>query len=99
MKVLHKVVIPRIAAVWSRVADALDYELEYKQVIKKQGHDDPMECCVALLEDWLTSDRGISTKTWSGLIGALKEIRSLSATTEKIIDELTKEGILQGNDD
>ncbi|XP_065893511.1 uncharacterized protein [Dysidea avara] len=99
MKVLHKVVIPRIAAVWSRVADALDYELEYKQVIKKQGHDDPMECCVALLEDWLTSDRGISTKTWSGLIGALKEIRSLTATTEKIIDELTKEGILQGNDD
>ena len=99
MKVLHKVVIPRIAADWSWVADALEYELEYKRVIKEQGHHDPIKCCAALFEDWLTSDRGISTKTWSGLIGALKEIKSLTATTEKIIVELTKERILQGNDD
>jgi len=97
MKMLHKVVIPLIAADWSLVADALEYKLEYKRIIKEQGHHDPIECCTALLEDWLTTERGISTKTWSGLLSVLKEMKSLTAMTEKIIDGLTKEGILQGN--
>ena len=93
MRLLHEVVIPRIAADWSIVADYLEYEIEYKRIIKKKCHDDPVECCVELLEDWLSSNRGVSPKSWSRLIEALRGIRSLTATTEKIINDLEKAGV------
>ena len=63
MKLLRKIVIPRIAARWEIVADYLEYEPEYKQLIRKKKCEDPVECCAELLEDWLCSDRGISPKT------------------------------------
>ena len=93
MRLLHEIVVPRIAADWSIVADYLEYEVEYKRVIKEKCHDDPMKCCVELLEDWLSSNRGVSPKSWSRLIEALKEIKSLTATTEKIIEDLEKAGM------
>ena len=93
MRVLHEIVVPRIAADWSMVADYLGYEVEYKRMIEKKCHDDPMRCCVELLEDWLSSDRGVSPKTWSTLIKALRGIKSLTATTEKIIGDLKKFGV------
>ena len=95
MKILHEVVVPRIAAHWSLVADYLEYELEYKQVIKKQGHDNPMDCCVILLEDWLTSSRGVSPKSWTKLIAVLKEIKFLCGTTEKIFNDLVLAGAFE----
>jgi len=94
MRLLHEIVIPRIAANWSIVADYLEYELEYKQLIKERFHDDPLKCCVELLEDWLSSNRGISPKSWSTLIKALKGIKSLTATTEKIAKDLAKAGVV-----
>ena len=94
MRLLHEIVILRIAANWSIVADYLEYELEYKQLIKERFHDDPLKCCVELLEDWLSSNRGISPKSWSTLIKALKGIKSLTATTEKIAKDLAKAGVV-----
>jgi len=93
MKLIHDIVVPRIAAHWNLVADYLEYELEYKQVIKKQGRDNPMDCCVILLEDWLSSNKGVSPKSWSKLIEVLTEIKSLKSTTEKIIKDLAETGI------
>ena len=93
MRLLHEVVVPRIAADWSIVADYLDYEVEYKRVIKERCRDDPERCCVELLEDWLSSDRGVSPKSWSMLIEALRGIKKLTATTEKIITDLEKAGV------
>ena len=93
MRLLHEIVIPRIATDWSMVADYLEYEVEYKQVIKEKCHNDPERCCVELLEDWLSSDRGISPKSWSRLIEALKGIKSLTAATEMIMQDLTKAGV------
>ena len=43
MRLLHEIVVPRIAADWSIVADYLEYEVEYKQVIKEKCRDDPMK--------------------------------------------------------
>ena len=83
MKLLHEVVVPRIAAHWSLVADYLEYELEFKQLIKEKGHHDAMDCCVILLEDWLSSNRGVSPKSWPKLIEVLKEIRCLRGAAEK----------------
>ena len=93
MRLLHEIVVPRIAADWSVVADYLEYKMEHKQVIKEKCHNDPERCCVELLEDWLSSDRGISPKSWSRLIEALKGIKSLTAATEMIIQDLTKAGV------
>ena len=93
MRLLHEVVVPRIAADWSIVADYLNYEVEYKRVIKERCHHDPEKCCAELLEDWLSSDRGVSPKSWSTLIEALRGIKKLTATTEKIVADLEKAGV------
>ena len=94
MRLLHEIVVPRIAADWSMVADYLEYELEYKRLIREKCRDNPQKCCVELLEDWLTSSRGVSPKSWSKLIEVLREITSLTATTEKIVRDLTAAGVI-----
>ena len=94
MRLLHEIVIPRIAADWSMVADYLEYELEYKRLIRENCRDNAQRCCVELLEDWLTSNRGVSPKSWSKLIGVLREIKSLKATTEKIVEDLATAGVI-----
>ena len=94
MRLLHEIVVPRIAADWSVVADYLEYEVEYKQVIRERCHNDPERCCVELLEDWLSSDRGVSPKSWYRLIEALKQIKSLTALTEMIMQDLSKAGVV-----
>ena len=93
MRLLHEVVIPRIAADWSLVADYLEYEVEDKKVIRKKHHGDPVECCVGLLEDWLSSNKGASPKSWSKLIEVLSQINSLTSTTEKIVEDLAEAGV------
>ena len=94
MRLLHEIVVPRIAADWSMVADYLEYELEYKRLIREKCRDNPQKCCVELLEDWLTSSRGVSPKSWSKLIEVLREITSLKATTEKIVKDLAAAGVI-----
>ena len=94
MRLLHEIVVPRIAADWSIVADYLEYELEYKRLIRENCRDNAQRCCVQLLEDWLSSDRGVSPKSWSKLIEVLRGIKSLKATTEKIVKDLTTAGVI-----
>ena len=93
MRLLHEIVIPKIAADWSIVADYLEYEVEEKKLIKEKCFHDPLKCCVELLEDWLSSSRGVSPKSWTKLIEVLRQIKSITATTEKIINELEKAGV------
>ena len=94
MKLLHEIVIPKIASNWDMVADSLDYEMEFKDLIIAQCRENPLHCCVKLLEDWLTNDRGLSPKTWSTLVEAFRKIKVLTAVTEKIILDLKQEGII-----
>ena len=92
---LHEVVVPRIAAKWEVVAIYLEYEVEYKELIKEKCHHDPERCCLQLLEDWLSSKRGVSPKSWSKLIEVLGEIKGLEAATEKIIQDLMTAGAIE----
>jgi len=92
MRVLHDIVIPRVAAHWSVLADYLEYELEYKQLIQKKCNNDPMECCVMLLEEWLSSKQGVSPKSWGVLIKVLKEIKILTSAANKIEEDLVIAG-------
>ena len=93
MRVLHDIVISRVAAHWSVLADYLEYELEYKQLIQKKCNNDPLECCVMLLEDWLSSKRGVSPKSWRVLIKVLREIKVLTSAAEKIEEDLINAGV------
>jgi len=93
MRLLHDIVIPRVAAHWSVLADYLEYELEYKQLIQKKCNSDPLECCVMLLEDWLSSKRGVSPKSWKVLIKVLREIKFLKSAAKKIEEDLISAGV------
>ena len=94
MRLLHEIVVPRIATEWSIMADYLEYDLEDKKLIRENCNNIPEKCCVHLLEDWLSSDKGVTPKSWSRLIKALKEIKSLAETTDKIIQDLAKAGVV-----
>ena len=94
MKLLRIIVIPKIGAQWSAVADYLDYPVEYKQVLREKGQNDPLKCCVELFEDWLSSDRGTSPKSWFKLIETLKQIKDIAVATKQIIQDLSKAGIV-----
>jgi len=87
-------VIPRTAANWETVAYYLGYEVEFVRLIKKQNRSTgDLDCCIALFEDWLSTNRGTSPKTWSTLIRILREIKTLTLTTEKIVKDLAKAGV------
>ena len=94
MRLLHEIVVPRITADWSMVADYLKYKPDYKQLIRENCHDNTQRCCVQLLEDWFTSSRGVCPKSWSKLIAVLKEIESLKSATEKIVEDLATAGVI-----
>ena len=46
------------------------------------------------MEDWLTSDQGVTPKTWCTLVSVLKEIRQLSSTANSIEERLISSGLL-----
>ena len=93
MKLLNQIVIPRIAEDWKLIAGYLEYKVEFIQLIKKDESTGDKDCCVALFEDWLTTDNGTSPKTWSTLIRGLREIKKFKSNTEKIIQDLAKAGV------
>ena len=93
MRLLHEIVVPRIAAEWDVVAIYLMYEVEHKKLIKERCHHDPERCCLELLQDWLCSDRGVTPKSWSKLIEVLREIKSLKVATAKIVEDLATAGV------
>ena len=94
MKWMHKLVIPKISYCWKIVADYLEYPIEKKKEIEERQRGDPYKCCVELMEDWLTSDQGVSPKTWHKLVSVLKDISELSTVAHSIEQCLLKEGLL-----
>ena len=84
MSDLLTIVVPKTAAHWDTLAYCLDFEVSRVKIITKQYSNDPETCCKEVFVHWLTSDEGISPKTWGVLIKALKEIKKLTAATEQI---------------
>ena len=91
MKLLHQLVIPRIAEHWELIADYLKYKVEFINLIKEKKFTGNIDCCVTLFEDWLSTNNGASPKTWSTLIKVLREIKPLASTTVEIIQDLEKQ--------
>ena len=88
---INKIVVPKIQAEWEDVAYALRYKIYAVDAIKAKCNDDPKRCCKKLFTDWLSTDNGVGPKTWSTLLGKLKEVTDLSAATKEVImDEVKK---------
>ena len=84
---INKIVIPEIKAEWEDVAYALGYKIVTVQAIKAE-HKELKKCCRELFIDWLSTNHGVSPKTWSTLLEKLKEVEDLSAATDDIINKL-----------
>ena len=84
MRDLHKLVIPKVAAEWKKVADYLRVDQPTIDLIEEQYRNYPAKCCTELFRKWLNSNCGQGPKCWSTLITVLKEIEELTAVTEEI---------------
>ena len=88
MSELLTIVVPKIAAHWTKLAYCLEFEVSRVEIIREQHPNDPEESCTKVFIHWLTSDEGVSPKTWGALIKVLKYIKKLTAVTEQIEKEL-----------
>ena len=95
MKWMHKLVIPEVSYCWRTIADFLEYPIAKKKEIEERQRADPYNCCAELMEDWLTSDRGVTPKTWHTLVSVLKEIGQLSSTANSIEQSLLNNELLR----
>jgi len=94
MRLLIRIVIPKIAFMWKTVADFLDYDISTIENIKQKYRDNCEECLDGLFRDWLSTNHGVKPKTWARLLERLKEIGQLATATSEIENELVKIGIL-----
>ena len=72
---------------WKTVADFLDYDIHTIEMIVKK-YKDCEECCDGLFRDWLSTNHGVSSKTWGTLMTRLKEIDQLAVAVSDIEKDL-----------
>ena len=84
-----KIVFPKIKAEWKYVACSMRYSLLDVKAFDKDSRDSK-ECCYNLFSDWLTTDHGITPKTWHKLIEQIKTVDGLQEAAEKIEEEVKK---------
>ena len=70
MKLIRKLVIPKISAQWESLAASLQLEAQVAEIKVKNGGDQK-KCCIDMIENWITSDRGVDPKTWPVLLQAI----------------------------
>ena len=88
MKQLLTSVVPRIAAEWDKVAHYLEFTISSIKIIRQQYRGDPKECCYHLLEEWISTDQGVTPKNWTTLLSVLKQIKELTSMCNEIEKEL-----------
>ncbi|XP_065914614.1 uncharacterized protein [Dysidea avara] len=90
LKILNRVVIPKISAEWENVAHAMNYHLNTISAIKKESHN-LQDGCQKLFKHWLTTSNDPSPKTWKTLLECIEDVEDLTAAVEEIKAELVKE--------
>ena len=89
MKILDRVVIPKIRAEWERVAYSMNYDLNIISAIQKESRN-LRDGCQKLLIDWLTTSNGPTPKTWKTLLECIEDVEELTAAVEEIKAKLVK---------
>ena len=77
-----------IKAEWKLVAYSMNYT-PYDVKAFENDSKDLTGSCIKLFEDWLTSEKGITPKTWQKLIHHIKIVDGLQHAAE-IIEERVK---------
>ena len=87
MWAIIKIVFPKIKAKWQYVAYFMKYTpLEVKAF--KNDSNDLEGSCLNLFTDWLTTNHGITPKTWQILIDKIKIVDGLQNAAENIEEEV-----------
>lgn len=86
---LIKIVFPKIKAKWDFVAYILRYSPYDVQAFEKDSRDLDGSC-KNLFVDWLTTNNGITPKTWQTLIEQIKAVGGLQQAAENIEKELNE---------
>ena len=87
MRDVIDLVFPRIKAKWEYVA----YRMNYKpHEVSGFMANDSDRSCLNLFTDWLTTDHGITPKTWYTLIKQIKAVDGLQNVAEFIDEEVKK---------
>ena len=71
MKLIHKLVVPKISSHWESVAASLQLDGAHIEVVEQRCRGEPRKCCVDMIENWISSDKGLSPKTWPVLLQAI----------------------------
>ena len=87
---LIKIVIPKISPQWEDVAYALHFDIHTVLIIK-YDHSKSNRCCKEVFKTWLSTDKGVSPKTWATLLNKLIEVDELRVAVEEIRQELFKQ--------
>ena len=87
MKLMRKLVIPKVSAQWESLADSLQLEAPHIAEVKKRCGGDQKKCCVDMIEDWISSDGGVNPKTWPVLLQAIARTSPELATVANDIKE------------
>ena len=84
-----KIIFPKIKAKWKYVA----YSMKYAPNEVRTFENDSKDCegsCMNLFTDWLTSNNGVTPKTWYTLIEKIKAVDGLQHAAKDIEEEVKK---------
>ena len=84
-----EIVFPKIKGEWEYVAHSMRYKVEDVKTFKNDSRD-LKGSCYNLFADWLTTNRGITPKTWHKLIERIKVVEELQNVAENIEEEVKK---------
>ena len=86
---LNEIVVPRVNTHWEDIAyTSLRYDIPEVDGIKAKHKDDPRMCCQELFKDWLSTEHGVSPKTWKKFLDQLKKVSQLTASVEDIMEAM-----------
>lgn len=91
MRYIHKLVIPKVSSHWQSLGQSLQLEASHIRVISESNSGDAKKCCVNMIEQWISSDKGVEPKTWPVLLQAIANTSPLSSSAAYSV----KEGLIK----
>ena len=88
---LNEIVVQRVMACWEDIAyTSLRYDIPVVEGIKAKHKDDPRMCCQELFKDWLSTEHGVSPKTWKKFLDQLTKVPQLTKSVEDIMEAMNQ---------
>ena len=85
---LISIVRPKVKAYWKFLAYSMGYCIYDVKRLEGDGKDLD-ERCYKLFEDWLSTERGCTPKTWKKLLECIKAVEELNVVAKEIENKLS----------